>query len=153
MEPRGSSNDPCPEPNKPNSSYWHLFIYIFIPILSPHLRLPRVLFLVGLHVKILKVLLPCSILAACRGQLNLLITLTILVNGTNYEIPHCVKINTSQNTSIEIKPHRKLLDNRERKYGEQNERKRNFKCDLIFYVIFQWDDDLSMDKRKWTARL
>ena len=62
-------------------------------ILSLHLRLslPKGLYPVGLPVKILKELLPSSILAKCPSHLNLLdlITLSMLGNGTIYEIPHC----------------------------------------------------------------
>ena len=61
-----------------------------------HLGLLKGLFPVGLPVKILKALLPSSILATCRAHLNLLdlITLTILGNGTNYEVPHCGAFST-----------------------------------------------------------
>ena len=59
-----------------------------ILILSSHLRLglPKGLFPVGLPVKILKALLPSSILATCPAHLNLrdLITLTIL--GERYKL-------------------------------------------------------------------
>jgi hypothetical protein len=69
-----------------------------ILISSSHLRLglPKDLFPVGLPVKILRALLPFSILAACPTHLNLLylITLSILVNGTNYEVPHCGAFST-----------------------------------------------------------
>ena len=66
MEPEGSmphsqglSSNSYPEPNQPN---------------SPHLRLglSKGLFPVGLPVKILKALLPSSILATCLANLNLL---------------------------------------------------------------------------------
>ena len=66
MEPGGSmlhsqglSNNPYPEPNQPNSLYWSILI------LFSHLRLglPRGLFPAGVPVKILKALLPSSILA------------------------------------------------------------------------------------------
>ena len=62
-----------------------------ILILSSHLRLglPKVLFPVGLPVKILKELLPSSILATCPAHLNLLD-----LNGTNYEVPHCGAFST-----------------------------------------------------------
>ena len=65
---QGLSNNSYPEPNQPNSS---------ILILSSHLHLglPKGLFPVGLPVKILKALLPSSILAFSLPDL---ITLTIL---------------------------------------------------------------------------
>ena len=81
MKPRGSmphsqglSNNPYPELNELNSSYWYIFLLRPIPILSSHLRLdlPNGLFPVVLSVKILKALLPSSILATCPAYLNLL---------------------------------------------------------------------------------
>ena len=57
-------------------------------MLSSHLRLglPKGLFPVGLPVKILKALLPSSILATCPAHLNRLDLITL--NSTNYEVPH-----------------------------------------------------------------
>ena len=64
-----------------------------ILILSSNLglALPKGLFPVGVPVKILKALLNSSILATCPAHLNFLdlITLTILGEGTHYEVPHC----------------------------------------------------------------
>ena len=58
--------------------------------------LPEGLFPVGLPVKILKALLPTSILATCPAHLNLLdlVTLTMLGERTNYEVPHCGTFST-----------------------------------------------------------
>ena len=50
------------------------------------LGLPKGLPPVGLPVKILKALLPSSILAACPAHLNLLDLITL--NGKHYEVPH-----------------------------------------------------------------
>ena len=95
MKPRGSmphsqelSSNPYPEPNQPNSSQVLIPTFLrSILILSSHLRLglPKGLFPVGLPVKILKAVLPPSILATCPAHLNLLdlITLTILDTNQN----------------------------------------------------------------------
>ena len=62
-------------------------------MLSFHLPLAfyKGLFPVFLSDKILKLLLPFSILVICPADLNLLylIALTILGECTNYEVPHC----------------------------------------------------------------
>ena len=60
---QGLSNNPYPELNQPNSSFYTYLRSILT--LSSHLRLglPKGLFPVGVPVKILKELLPSSILA------------------------------------------------------------------------------------------
>jgi hypothetical protein len=75
-------------------------IYLrFILILPSQLpaSLLRGLFPAGLPVKILKALLPYFILAACSAYHNLLylITLTLLGEDTNYEVPHCEASSTA----------------------------------------------------------
>ena len=81
MEPGGSmphsqglSNNSYPEPNQPNYLQLIPISSRSILILSFHLclGLPKGLFPVGLPVKILKALLPFSILATCPAYLNLL---------------------------------------------------------------------------------
>ena len=59
-----------------------------ILILSSHLRLglPKVLFPVGLPVKILKELLSSSILATCPAHLNLLDLITLPILGERYKL-------------------------------------------------------------------
>ena len=58
-----------------------------ILILSSHLRLglPKGLFPVGLPFKILKALLPSSILATCPAHLNLLDLITLTILGERYK--------------------------------------------------------------------
>ena len=75
MEPGGSmpliqglSNNPHPEPNQPNSP--HLYLSLQGLILSSHQRHHKGLFPVGLPIKILKALLPSSILATYSAHLN-----------------------------------------------------------------------------------
>ena len=94
MEPRGSmpdsqgrSNNPYPEPNQPN--YPHISISSRpILILSSHqiLGLSKGLFPVGLPVKILKALLPSSILATCPAHLNLLDLITLTILSERYKL-------------------------------------------------------------------
>ena len=71
--------------------------------MSSHLRLdlPKGIFPVGLPVKMLKAHLPSSILATCPAHMNLLdlITLTILGESTNYEVPHCGAFSTTHSHS------------------------------------------------------
>ena len=79
---QGLSNNPYFEPN-------HQFPTLIprsIPILSSHLRLgfPKGLSPVGLPVKILKALLPSSILATCPAHLNLLDLITLTMLGERY---------------------------------------------------------------------
>ena len=61
---QGLSNNPYPELNQPNSTYWIPISLRSILILSSHLCLclPKGIFPVGLHVQILKAFLPSSIL-------------------------------------------------------------------------------------------
>ena len=93
MEPGGPmphsqelSNNPYPERNQlpaliPLSSR-------SILILSSHLRLglPKGLIPVGLPGKILKALLPSSILATCPIHLNLLSLITLTILGERYKL-------------------------------------------------------------------
>ena len=83
MEPGGSmshsqglSNNSYPEPNQP------------ILILSSHLRLdlPKSLFPVGLPVKMLKALLPSSILVTGPANLNLLDLIILIILGEQYKL-------------------------------------------------------------------
>ena len=59
-----------------------------ILILSLHLRIgsPKGLFPLGLPVKILRALLPSSILATCPAHLNRLDLLTLIVLGEWYKL-------------------------------------------------------------------
>ena len=91
MEPGGSmphsqglSNNSYPEPNQPN---YYLFLQGPL-ILSFHLRLglPKGLFPVGLPVKILKALLPSSILTTFPAHLNLLDLITLTILGERYKL-------------------------------------------------------------------
>ena len=71
LHSQGLSNNPYPEPNQPNSPHWYISLSILILSSHLHLGLPKGLFPEGLAVKILKALLPSSILATCPAQLNL----------------------------------------------------------------------------------
>ena len=93
MEPGGSmphsqglSKNSYPEPNKPNFSSDTNFFKIHSNIV-PHLRLglPKGLFPAGVPVKILKELLPSSILAKCPAHLNLLDLITLSILGERYK--------------------------------------------------------------------
>ena len=82
------SNNPYPEPNQPNNPHWYLFSWRYILILSSHLRLcvPKGLFPVCLPVKILKELLPTSILATYPAHLCLLDLITLTILGERYTL-------------------------------------------------------------------
>ena len=80
MEPGGSmpysqglSNNLYPELIQPNSSYWYL-------------GFPKSLFPVGLPVKMLKALLPSSILATWPAHFNLLDLITLNILGERYKL-------------------------------------------------------------------
>ena len=61
---QGPSNNPYPELNQPNSTYYTFFFKVHSNIVLPStLALPNGLFPVDLPVKILKALIPSSILA------------------------------------------------------------------------------------------
>ena len=64
-----------------------LISFRFILILSSHIRidLPKGIFPVGLPIKILKALLPSSILATCPAHLSLLDLITLTILGERYE--------------------------------------------------------------------
>ena len=68
----------------------HFDTYFFkiLLILSSHIRLglPKGLFPVGLPVKILKTLLPSSILATCPVHLNLVDLTTLTMLGERYKL-------------------------------------------------------------------
>ena len=61
---------------------------ISIQILSSHLRLglPKDLLPIHVSVKILKALLPSSILATCPAHLNLLYLITLAILGERYKL-------------------------------------------------------------------
>ena len=83
---QGHSNNPYPECN-PIPRIDNKFFEIYCNIVLPYMpRLSKRSFPVGLPVKILKALLPSSILAIFPAHLNLLnlIKLTISNNGTKY---------------------------------------------------------------------
>ena len=82
---QGLSSNPYPQPNQPNFPHWYLSIQ---GPLSSHLRLglPKDLFSVGLPVKILKELLPSSILATCPAHLNLVDLITLTILGERYKL-------------------------------------------------------------------
>jgi hypothetical protein len=91
---KGLSNNPYSELNQPRSI---LILSSHPALISTYVNLnftwdfPLELFFVGLLFQILKTLLPYSFLAICPAHLNILeiITLTILGEYTNYEVPHC----------------------------------------------------------------
>ena len=81
---QGLSNNPYPEWNQPNSSYCPLSTVILPSYIR--LGLPKCLFSVGLPVKILKALLPSSILAKCPTHLSLLDLITLTILGERYKL-------------------------------------------------------------------
>jgi hypothetical protein len=94
MEPGGSmphsqrlSNNPYPEPNQPITRIDTYLFKVHSNIVS-HLRhgLPKGFFPVGLPVKILKALLPSSILAVCPAHINLLDLITLTILGERYKL-------------------------------------------------------------------
>ena len=94
MEPRGSMphsqgffNNPCFERINPIPRTDTHFFNIRFKLYS-HLRLglPKGLFPVGLPVKILKALLPPSILATLPVYLNLLDLITMTIVGSRYKL-------------------------------------------------------------------
>ena len=91
MKPAGSmphslglSNNPYPGLNLPNSSYWYLFLKS--PFSHLRLGLPKSLFSLDLPVKILKSLLPSSILATWSAHINLLGLITLTLLGERYKL-------------------------------------------------------------------
>ena len=91
MKPRGTmlhsqglSNNTYPELNQSNFLYSHLFL---LDLLSFHLcqGLPKDLFPVNLPVKIIKSLLPSSILATSTAHFNLLDLITLTILGERYK--------------------------------------------------------------------
>ena len=81
---QGLSNYSYPEPNQPNFPISLRSILILSSHL--HLGLPKGLFHVGLPVKILKALLPSSILATCPAHLNLMDLITLTILGERYKL-------------------------------------------------------------------
>ena len=88
LHSQGLSNNSYPEPNQPKLPALIPISSRSILILSSHLRigLPKGLFPVGLPVKILKALLPSSILATCPAYLNLLDLITLTLLGERYKL-------------------------------------------------------------------
>ena len=93
MEPGGLllhsqelSNNPYPEPNQTDSSYWCIFLRSIL-ILSSHLHLglPKGLFPAGKQ-QILKSLLPSSILTTWPIYINLLDLITLNMLGKRYKL-------------------------------------------------------------------
>ena len=90
MEPGGSmphsqglSNNSYPEPKQPN--YPHLF-KVHSNIVLPSTPRPPQRYISCLPVKILKALLPSSILTTCPVHLNLLDLITLTILGERYKL-------------------------------------------------------------------
>ena len=82
------SNNPYSEPNQPNSSYWYHLFKIHTNIVRPSTpRHSKRSFPVGLRVKILKTLIPSSILATWPAHLNLIDL--IILNIFRYNLWSC----------------------------------------------------------------
>ena len=95
MEPGGSmphsqglSNNSYSEQNKPNSPRIDTYLFkVHSDIVFPSTpRPPQRSFPLGLPVKILKALLPSSIVATCPAHLNLLDLITLTILGERYKL-------------------------------------------------------------------
>ena len=86
---QGLSNNPFPETNRLNYSNLYVLISlgsILILCSHPRLGLPEFFFPIGLPDKILKAVLPSSILATCPAHRNLLDLITLNVLGERYKL-------------------------------------------------------------------
>ena len=85
---QGLSNNPYPEPDQPNSLYWYLFFFkIYSNIVLPSTPRTSWRYLsYRLPVKILKALLPSSLLATWPAYLNLLDLVTLTILGEWYKL-------------------------------------------------------------------
>ena len=84
---QGLPSKPYPDTNESVSHIATYFFRIHSNIVLPSTpRPPKGLFPVGLSVKILKALLPSSILATCPAHLNLLDLITLTILGERYKL-------------------------------------------------------------------